>query len=254
MGASGAPAGLPLWEAALAWCDPALVRELLEAQFEYAQEFQLKPRDNPFPTVFERNLAAQLRVAEIAGVGQGSRGASAGRRLRAAHVVAEDFRRRIGAGEITLTGLRTKPQLEAVRSAVPPLWAKLLVFDWTKGSLRAADAEFVEVTGERGASFRRGTIDPGGPAPARTRPAASEPRVAAKTGRPRFPLGAMAAIAVGRLGKRRSSSKAEAAELLRVFGERFPDRQPPAHRTVCDHLKEIYAQAAAEAAALKPQK
>lgn len=145
----GAQSALPLHEAALAWCDRALVRELQSARADYAAVFRHQVSGNPFPTRFEAGTAAQFVVASHAGVPCGGETEAALRRLRAARAVENDFRGRVAAGEVALTGLRVKPQLDLSRTPVPTAWARLLVFDWRKASVRAEEVEYIEVQGER---------------------------------------------------------------------------------------------------------
>lgn len=264
-----APGQLPLYEAALAWCDRALVQELRSARADYAAVFKLQPSGNPFPTRFEEGAAAQFFVASHAGVPCGDETGAALRRLRAARAVEDDFRRRFASGEVALAGLRVKPQLDPARTLVPTAWAGLLVFDWRKSALRAADTEFVDVVAERWQGGASVADDPphapstptaaprrvpcgderstASAAPAKGRPPSTK-------GRPPFPWDAMVAIASERREARIMNNKAEADALLEIFRTRFPSRRPPAHRTVKDHVGQIYATAACEAAPLKARK
>ena len=63
--------------------------------------------------------------------------------------LVRDFRDRIARGEVVLTGLRTRPNLDPSRSAIPAAWAELLVFDWGEASVRAQEVEYIDVQGER---------------------------------------------------------------------------------------------------------
>jgi hypothetical protein len=118
--AQEAPEELPLWEAALAWCDPVLVQALMDARSEYGRMSGAAPRDNPFPMPFEQGQIATLVVTHLVGVATGPEKPAATNWLATARAVTEQFRSRIAAGEITLTGLQTKPHLERKRSVVPP--------------------------------------------------------------------------------------------------------------------------------------
>ena len=242
------PKELPLWNAALAWCEPSLVQELLDALPGHIQAFGFKPEDNPFPSHAVRSYAASWSLAKIVGAGPDPEGATAFRRLQAAHLVAEDFRNRFEAGEIILDGLQVKPQLNTMRSAVPQAWASLLKFDWNNSSLWAADARFIQVTGRR-----RQVSEAGAAGPRDGKLRHGRQRSSAR-GRPPFPMAAMVAIATERRGLRKPNKKQETTELLKAFHERFPNEKPPTHRTVYDHVNEIYAKVAAGAAALFPRK
>ena len=217
------------------------------------------PSDNPFPTRFEAGTAAQLFIASHAGVPCGDETGAALRRLRAARAVEDDFRGRVAAGEVALTGLRVKPRLDPDRTLVPPAWARLLVFDWSKSGLRAADTEFVDVTAERRQGDAGAAVEPSRAPPTPTGPAQRASRgiersPPPKKGRPSFPWDAMVAIASERGGARKMNNKAEARVLLEVFRIRFPSQREPAYRTVCDHVSEVYARAAREAAPQKTRK
>jgi hypothetical protein len=246
--AQGGTEELPLWKAALAWCDPALVRDLRDAFTEYTQAYGFRPRENPFPSRFELNASADLLLAEMAGAIQPATSAPDIQWRGAAHAVTQDFRRRLAAGEVELDGLRVKPQLEMSRSHIPPAWSELIELEWAKETIRAWDTEFVQVRGRRGSTPRAQAAEPQAfVAPRRRSPTRAK-------GRPPFPIDKLVRIAAERHEARKPTNKEDATELLKIFRERHPNIQPPAHRTVSDHVAEIYTKAAEAERPVKPQK
>jgi hypothetical protein len=143
------PDGLPLWKAAVAWCDPTLVDSLLTARAEYVQVLGGNARENPFPTAFDNGFIAQMAIAAASGIDMGPRKAAGANWMYCVGKVTKDLRERIVTGEITLTGLQTKPRLKSARSVVPSAWAELLTFDWSKNSVQAADVTLTSVLAER---------------------------------------------------------------------------------------------------------
>jgi hypothetical protein len=147
--APGKPGGLPLWEAALAWCDPLLTRNLVNARAEYVEILGGKVRESPFPMAVDSGFIVQMVTASAVGVGIGPAKAAGANWMHCAGRVKEDLRKRIASGEITLTGLQTKPRLKSARSVVPSAWAELLTFDWSTNSVQAAEVTLTSVLAER---------------------------------------------------------------------------------------------------------
>jgi hypothetical protein len=111
-----------------------------------------------------------------------------------------------------------------------------LKFEWTKNSVKAKDAEFVELACQRQQTSQAAAkTPPHGMTKARRARRSVE-------GRPPFPMAALVAIALERRDQRNPSNKAVATELRRIYKERHPGPQP-AHRIVYDHVSEIYRQA-----------
>jgi hypothetical protein len=244
--ARGEPEELPLWKAALAWCDQHLVQELCHACAMRQQTSGFRPRDNPFPSRFDLGVSATLIQAEMAGVVQPNDMATDEGWRRAAYAVTQDFLRRFAAGEIEMEGLQVRPRLKSNRTCIPTAWSSLLTFDWTKGTVTATNTVYFDVTGR--------CRKPQASAVATAENALGhQPRPAVKKGRPSFPMEAMVEIAVGRLHGRKSN-KEETEILLRLFIEHFPDKRPPMRSTITKHLPEIYGQAARAERALKGRK
>ncbi|MFC7737520.1 hypothetical protein ACFQX4_17100 [Roseomonas sp. GCM10028921] len=70
------------------------------------------------------------------------------RRENAWDALEPSFRDRVASGEVVLEGLQSAPTLATARSAIPSLWARLLIFD--AGSNRVSttvqNVEFIDVT------------------------------------------------------------------------------------------------------------
>ncbi|TDH60798.1 hypothetical protein E2C06_20075 [Dankookia rubra] len=131
-----------MWKAALAWCDGALVQNLVCCHEAYRDASRGGGSENPFPT------AADGRRVRFIALGEGGIEVEASRKRQAAvENIEADFRERIGSRKIFLSGLRSAPIPENARTAIPVDWASFLIFDWEHSAVTAFKVTFVGVTG-----------------------------------------------------------------------------------------------------------
>jgi hypothetical protein len=214
---------LPLSDAILKYCDPELLAAMKEAEAHLQSLFG---KTGPQVAVAETSV----RIAQNA--------------------FLHEVRWRIEIGVILLTGVQVRPELQTVRSPIPGAWATAMEFDFAGRTVACFGHRWIAVTGslcaldapEKVAEASYGAADAAvGTAPSEAREATPAEPPARSGGRPGFPMQEMVEIARQR-GAREATNKATATALLRVFVERFPQRQPPSHRTVVDHVAEIYSE------------
>ena len=221
-GAGEAP--LALKQAMLTWCDDVLVDryETADTARRLAQDIRQGFRHPAHERRYAGASTFDLHLVE-----------PWAERLEPARVALQaDFAARIASGEIELIGLQTEPALAADRTSLSPAWAGRMRFDWRNGTVQVGEVRFVEVSGVR-----------------RTTPTAPETEAGSQPqqgGRPGFPMEEMVEIA-RRRGSRESTNKGAASALLDEFKAQFPQRRAPSHRTVVDHVTEIYRRAALKA-------
>ena len=221
-----AKAPLPLKQAMLTWCDDLLVDRYETADLarqlaqDIRQGFRFPARERRYAGVSTFDLHLVEPWAE---------------RLEGAKTAVQtDFAARIACREIELTGLQTEPALAADSTSLSPAWAGRMKFNWQNGMVQVGGVRFVEVSGIRKTTPNAPETDFGG-----------QPE---RGGRPGFPMNEMVEIA-RQLDSRESTNKGAASALLNEFKTQFPDRQAPSHRTVVDHVAEIYRKAALKARA-----
>ncbi len=112
---SNKPAGLPLREALEAYGNPALVTELRKAIA------------TPLPSRSFRDSSGVDPYLLLPGI-QRARRRILWQRQQARRALEDDFRQRIGRGELQLVGLKTKPTLATAPARIQPAWAPLLRF------------------------------------------------------------------------------------------------------------------------------
>lgn len=147
----GADAGdpdrpLPLREACLAWCDSALVAAAMQALAEAAPPRPRLPQAWQGPGHDHRNRLWMQAAKERWGAKDMD---LRQRRAEAERALTEDFRARIAAGEIVLTGLRTAPALDREPSTIAPAWALRLRFDWRRSAVSIGTTRYEDVSGAR---------------------------------------------------------------------------------------------------------
>lgn len=138
--ALGMPAEPPLWKAALTWCEPTLVQELLDANVAYCAARKIPPCENPFPTSRDKTWN---RAAALVG---GGWLAPSQRRDAAVAKVDVDLRQRMASRQVILSGLKVKPEVASSRTVLSEWWADHLAFDWEHGTVVVYDALYVGVT------------------------------------------------------------------------------------------------------------
>jgi hypothetical protein len=215
---------LPLKQAMLTWCDDVLVDryETADTARQLAQDIRQGFRHPAHERRYAGASTFDLHLIE-----------PWAERLEPARVALQtDFAARIASGEIELTGSQTEPALAADRTSLSPAWAGRMKFDWRNGTVQVGGVRFVDVSGVRRATPTAPETGSGG-----------ESR---RGGRPSFPMEEMVEIA-RRRGSRESTNKGAASALLDEFKVQFPQRRAPSHRTVVDHVAEIYRGAALKA-------
>lgn len=133
---------LPLWEAALAWCDEDLVETLRSSHATYRTAARIGESKNPFPTETDCKCDRFFALADENVTIEESI-----KRKAAAKNVERNFCERIKEGKIALLGLRSKPDLAEARTQIPRDWVFLLKFDWENSMVSAEAVTFVGVTG-----------------------------------------------------------------------------------------------------------
>lgn len=210
----------PLWEAAIAWCDPQLVDELRSALADYKSFLMFgSDLESPMPNAPHQLTAFALLLGREAFVVAARRHTSALEKLEA------DLRTRIAAGTLLAWGVRVEPTLERHRTQLSCDWGHALRFDWPKGSVAFGSHRFV------------GVVCAPGPGRAALAPPAFDAEKLSG-GRPSWPFAELVAIARSR--QRQRPAKREAKELLATFRERHPDLTPPAEDSIKTRLAKIY--------------
>ena len=166
----------------------------------------------------------------------------------------DEVRWRLEIGVILLTGIQVLPELRTERTAIPGVWATAMEFDFAERSVTCFGYRWIAVTGSLCAlempeksprlpvkRLRRPRSPLG-----RRRPKASEAPVAEPParngGRPGFPMEEMIEIARKRGAQREDEQRHWIGPVAGVR-VRFPERQPPSHRTVVDTVADIYSEA-----------
>nr|MCV4209757.1 hypothetical protein [Roseomonas sp. SXEYE001] len=141
-------------EALLAFSDPALVE-----RWQETVRVPLPPLIHlPYPT-YDPFLKAG-RSAELAELDpvlikhaeaqNALRGAMEDAERKARTALEHDFRNRIASGEVVLEGLQFAPSLATARSAIPSVWAQLLIFQLKNNIwILNQKIKFMEVTAHR---------------------------------------------------------------------------------------------------------
>ncbi len=214
---------LPLPDAILEWCDPDLLAAMRKAE---AHLHGLFGKTGPHVGI----ARTQVRLAQ--------------------KEFLDEVRWRLEIGVILLTGVQVLPELQTERTPIPGVWATAMEFDFAGRTVACFGHRWIAVTGslcaldapEKVAEASYGAAEAAvGTAPLEAREATPAEPPARSGGRPGFPMQEMVENARQR-GARGATNKATATALLRAFVERFPQRQPPSHRTVVDHVAEIYSE------------
>ncbi len=233
---------LSLREALEQWCDPALVervrseeRQLSEYELNQTSRIQLTPlseRRQPTGTswMVETDLTNWLA---------------------AWHALENDLRKRIGAGQFYVWGVQAKPLRLTRPELIPPAWAADMKFDFAVGAITVDEYRYTAIVCSLDPPLAEQAAEvvavaqaaaEAAPAPSDAPQGTLREPSGRRGGRPGFPLQEMAAIARQR-GRREPTNKSEARTLLTEFVQRFPERQPPSHRTVIGHVPKIYSEA-----------
>ena len=208
-----------LHRALLEWCDPKLVAAVRATDAEWRNE--IAPSHGEARQIEERCE-------------------------RAMAMLVDDLRRRLEHREILLFGVQVAPGRQSQHAEIPGAWAVEMQFDFKEGTIECGEFRWVAVRAARpdaaGALTQRPAVDDGAEPPERT----------GSAGRPTFPLQEMVAIVRERRRKRLPNNKSEADALLADFADAYPGVRAPAHRTVVDHVAEIYRTAEDGALPLNP--
>jgi hypothetical protein len=158
----------------------------------------------------------------------------------------DDLRRRLESGEILLRGVQTAPVRQAAPSSIPGSWAVDMVFGTKDSTIECGQYRWIAVRAARpdtaGSMIRQPAAENKAESPERT----------GSGGRPTFPIEDMVAIVREGRRKRLTNNKSEADALLAAFALAYPGVRAPAHRTVVDHVAEIYRTAEDGARPLNP--
>lgn len=248
---SGAALGpaeeLPLWKAALTWCQSNLVRELLDANLAYCAARNIYPSENPFPTSRDRTWNRTIALVGGRSV------APSQRRDAAVAKVDVDLRQRVASRQVILLGLKVKPDVESSRTVLSEWWADHLAFDWEHSTVVVYGALYVGVTGrviEPRASFPDNVgalAQPERVPPARRRPVGRTPYK---------PIieGALAAYfdETGKSPESLAAAGENQSHLARVLETRLAKLHPekvavkgglPKRETIRKHVRDILASA-----------
>jgi len=226
------PPGTGLKDAALAFCDPQVTAALREA-FEALRATwgTLAVLGGPFDAR-PNGMFGVLAAVKALPRWEGARATYAD----ALRAVEQDFRMRIESGELVVRGIQVKPKLERNFTDIVPNWAEDLEIDWRLNSVTFENYKFSNL---KCAPAELSRYDN-----AKTTEDLKTDR------RRRFPWDAFITIAQGK--KRLDSVKSEALALRGEFIRRFPDVDPPAERTIEDHVTEIYRLAEEKSRASNP--
>ncbi len=212
---------LPLSDAILKYCDPELLAAMREAEAHLQSLFG---KTGPQVAVAETSV----RIAQNA--------------------FLHEVRWRIEIGVILLTGVQVRPELQTVRSPIPGAWATAMEFGFAERTVTCFGHRWIAVTGSlcaleppgKAADASAQAVEAAaGMAPPEVQEAKPSAPDVRSGGRPSFPMQEMIEIARQR-GPREATNKGTATALLKEFVARFPQRQPPSHRTVVDHVADIY--------------
>ena len=224
---------LPLAEAMIAWSEPALVEAIRRAEARIPRRTMTQMDRFTLEEVVTQRQAPKRWLFRSMNSNDETRDLD-----RAWNRLMGSFRLKIEQGIVRLIGTPPGGAASDLRAALSANRAVQFDLDPGSGSVFMGFSEYMGVTASRGTE---GTIRGGCPAPEgskRTR------------GRPKFPLAEFANLARGR--RRASNNKDEASRLLADFTQRYPGEKLPSHRTVLDHVDDIYMEAAAAESALKP--
>ncbi len=214
---------LPLSDAILKYCDPELLAAMREAEAHLQSLF-----GKTGPHVEIARTQVQLAQKKF----------------------LDEVRWRLEIGVILLTGVQVLPELQVERTLIPGVWATAMEFAFAERTVTCFGHRWIAVTGslcplevpEGGAEASCGAAEAAVvTAPLEAGEATPAEPPARSGGRPGFPMQEMTEIARQRV--RDKTNKGTASVLLEEFVRRFPQRQPPSHRTVVDHVAEIYSEA-----------
>jgi hypothetical protein len=215
---------LPLGDAILKYCDPDLLAAMRKAEAHLQGIFGKTGPDVAIAKTFVQ-LAQKAFLDEV--------------------------RWRLEIGVILLTGVQTLPELQTVRSPIPGAWATAMEFDFAGRTVTCFGHRWIAVTGSLCALETPGEVaEPSveaveaaaETAPLEVREAKLPEPSVRSGGRPGFPMKEMVEL-VRQGGLRQATNKGTATALLKEFVAQFPQRQPPSHRTVVDHVADIYREA-----------
>jgi hypothetical protein len=226
------PPGTGLKDAALAFCDPQVTAALSEAFKALCAAWGPSALlGGPFDARPNGMLGALAMLKDLPGW-ESARAAYA----HALRAVESDLRMRIESGELVVRGIQARPTLERNFTDIVPNWAEDLEIDWIKNSVTFENYKFSNVKCSP-AEFSRYDSE-------------KVVKSAKKDRRRRFPWEELVTIAQGKEMLR--PLKLEAIALREEFMRRFPNVDPPAERTIKDHVTEIYRLAGEKSRASNP--
>jgi hypothetical protein len=247
--AQGGAEELPLWEAALAWCDPTLAQELLDANAAYYAARSQPCSRNPFRTKKEFTIIRNMALVGSPAL------APSQRRDAAVTKVEVDLRQRIAARQVVLTGLRVEPELSHTRTALSREWANHMEFGWEDSTVSVRNEVYFDVAGRAVALQPRHSGTAHGLEPAEQ----IDPRPSRPPGRTSHKpiINAALAAYLSEMGKSLEAFAAEIpnqSHIARALETRLKKLHPdkakagglPGRETIRKHVRDILASALVE--------